>query len=83
LFFWNSKKGLLKVKPDGVEEWADFESFNSKEILRLEAPYIRRVLTGGSRLGLNEESLTDLLECYRRWLKENRVSKAEEWIVPI
>jgi hypothetical protein len=82
LFFWNSKKGILTIKPDAVEEWRDFQSFNSKEMLRLEAPYIQRVLSGTSRLGLNEASLTDILECYRRWLKEDQPRKAQEWIVP-
>jgi len=83
LFFRKSKKGILTIKPDGVEEWRDFQSFNSKEMLRLEAPYIRRVLSGVSRIGLNEASLTDLLNCYRRSIKEDQLSKAQEWIAPL
>jgi hypothetical protein len=57
LFFWNSKQGVLTIKPDGVEEWRDFKSFNTKDMLWLEAPLIRRALAGGSGIGLNEASL--------------------------
>jgi hypothetical protein len=48
LFFWNSKKQLLRIKADGVEESTDFKSFDTKEMLRLEAPYVQRALAGGS-----------------------------------
>ncbi len=83
LFFWNSKKQLLTVKADGVEECRDFKSFDTKEMLRLEAPYIRRMLAGGTGgTALNEASLRDLLERYRRWVKGDYVRKGEEWILP-
>jgi hypothetical protein len=82
LFFSNSKKGVLSIKADGVEEWRDFKFFDTKEMLRLEAPLIRRALAGGGGVGLNEASLMDLLECYRRWVRQSHVRKAEEWIVP-
>ena len=83
LFFWNSKKQLLTVKRDGVEECRDFKSFDTKEMLQLEAPYIRRMLAGGRRhTALNEASLRDILECYRRWVKDDHIRKTQEWILP-
>jgi hypothetical protein len=81
LFFSNSKKGILTIKANGVEEWREFGSFDSKEMVRLEAPYIERVLAEPC-LAVGEGSLLELLECYRRWVTEDYARKVGEWIIP-
>jgi hypothetical protein len=78
LFFWNSKKQFLRINPDGIEECRDFKSFDTKEMLRLEAPCIRRIFTQGMGAAFNEASLTDLLERYRRWVKDEYLKKGEQ-----
>jgi hypothetical protein len=41
LFFYNAKKQLLTIKRDGVEESKDFESFDTRQMVALEAPHRR------------------------------------------
>jgi hypothetical protein len=82
LFFYNAKKQLLTIKPDGLEEYQDFESFDTKQMIALEAPHIRQALVE-SRLALNEASLVDMLERYRRWVAGDGVRKdgeSSDWL---
>ena len=70
LCFINSRKVVLTILKDGRSEERAFRSFEAKEMLRLEAPYIKRLRSGTSSLTLDEASLQDLLERYRLWLKK-------------
>jgi hypothetical protein len=80
MFFCNAKEKLLRIKPDGVEEWTEFKSFDTKEMVRLEAPYIRQALAGASGSALNEASLTDVIERYSRWVKDRKDRESSDWL---
>jgi hypothetical protein len=83
LFFDNAKKQLLTIKPDGLEEYKDFDSFDTKQMVALEAPHISGVLAGQSRLALSEASLVDMLERYRRWVAGDCARKdveSSDWL---
>ena len=70
LCFLNSRKMLVTIHVDGTTEEKQFRSFTKDEMLRLEAPYIRRSRAETFHTVLDEGSLADLLERYRLWLKE-------------
>lgn len=73
-YFWTSKRRLVTVQPDGKIEEKPFKDFSIKEMLRLEAPWIKKCYTADSRLAYNQASLTDLFRRYRRWL-DKRLTK--------
>lgn len=84
LCFCIPKKQLLTIRPDGVEESRDFKSFDTKEMLRLEARYIRSALAGGSSIAIavDEASLMDLLDRYRKWVKDDCFRKGQQGAAP-
>jgi hypothetical protein len=70
LFFWNSKKKLVTVQTDGGVKETQFKDFTTQEMLRLEAPLIKRLYTENSRAAFNQASLTDLFGRYRKWINQ-------------
>ncbi len=65
-------KCVLTIHPDGAEETVEFKSLSAKEMLQLEAPFIREALAGGCSVSVDDPSLTDLLDRYREWVRDTR-----------
>jgi hypothetical protein len=67
-FFWNSKKKLVTIHPNGKVYERMFKEMTAKQMLQVEAPLIKKYCTSDSRSAFNQASLTDLFNRYKRWL---------------
>lgn len=73
-YFWNSKRKLITLNPDGRIVEKAFKTLAWKEMLRIEAPLIKTYYSTTSRSDYNQASLTDLYRRYSRWLSTNAQS---------
>lgn len=70
VFFCDSKKQIVQIGIDGKEVIQPYDSLDLAAMLALEGKYIRRVITEGSAVSLNESLLEDLLNRYRAHLRD-------------
>ena len=68
IYFWNSKKSLVTILPNGTIEQKYYSAFSCKEMLRFEAPLIRKYFNSSSGSAYNQASLTEIYGRYRKWL---------------
>jgi len=75
-------KCVLTIRPDGAEETVEFKSLSVKEMVHLEAPFIREALAGGCSVSVDDQSLTDLLLRYREWVRDTHFRNGQQVEAP-
>lgn len=73
-YFDRVNKAVVFLMPDGTEEHRRFCDLKFDEILRIEAPFIRRAMRGECGCSLNDASLADVLQRYRTWVRSQAPS---------
>jgi hypothetical protein len=68
VFFWNPKKTIVQIDTRGKKQTEDMRSKPWKEMLKFEAPFIKRALASSSRCTVNQASATHAFKTYERWL---------------
>lgn len=69
-FFWNPKKAIVSIAPDGTKETIPYDSMSWEEILDREKKHIRSSYTNFQACGQAE--LTKVFRRYEKWIGRQR-----------